>query len=764
MVKSKFVALLICCLLIASCTEPTPLPVVSERPATLVSSSPQAPLTVAPPLRVTLLPSSTPPEATTVPPVYPAGISPENVDQVALLSRFGGKGQIRHLSYLPDGKTLAIGTTLGVYFYDTQAGQEIGWLDAADRRVDLSISPIAFNRQGELLALERRQADDDCHLVVWRFSGSTWQQAGEVPADVECLAEALSPDGEYLASANYNQRLVTVWRTEDMSPLRTFPLEYPGDIFSIFVQLAFSGEGTLAVAEASYVSVYDLPTGNLLQRLEMPGMTSLNWLAISQDGQVLAARDQGTSRVAVWKLGDGDVLTLDDVAEDWLSGAILLSPDGALVAFGHSGSSSGEAIGWVDLWRTSDGQALPRLKKPGWFYPPPMTFTPDGALLITGEDGLDFWRVNHGELVSSLSGYQGVEGALSPDGSLLAEATWQHIRLYRLRDGQVVRTLEEEDGASGPAALVFSPDGSLLVSQRIPGELRLWDVRSGTLKETVEYKCSTSHWSNQVRFSSDGQFLALYTSSSRCRGIAVWRVGDGKRLYEFAGAGGDSFAISPDGKILVVEDENAGAISLARLQDGAILQTIQRPGEEGLLSSFSPAGQSYALGAMGSDIRAWQIGQDEPLYTVQVGPFEWTALAFSPGGEYLVLASDAVQVRKASDGALLYTLPAQYSIRPGRLFSPDGAFLVTSDGTAYQLWRASDGRLLYTLESAPLFSPDGSLLATWHAGAIQLWRASDGALLRTLEDAAYPVAFSSDGQTLVAVRDGVVEAWGVVAP
>ena len=447
-------------------------------------------------------------------------ISPENAGQVALLSRFGGEDNIRYLSYLSDGKTLAIGTSLGIHLFDTQAGVETGSLHPGDQQIDLSVAPIVFNRQGELLALERQQDMDVCRLVLWRFSEDRWRQVGraetsDVLIAVECLDDAFSPDGEYLASVNYNERLATVWRTGNMSQLRNFPLEYPGDIFSIFVQLAFSGEDTLAIAEASYVSLYDLQTGDLLQRLEMPGMTALNRLAISQDGQVVAARDQGTSQIAVWDLGSGDTLIVDDVDEDWLSGDLLLSPDGAVVAFAHNDSSSSNSSGWVDLWRTSDGETLPRLKKPGWVHAPRMAFAPDGTLLVTGEGGLDFWQIGDGELAYSLSGYQGVEGVLSPDGSLLAEATRQYMRLYRLRDGQVLRTLEEEDGAFGPGAVIFSPDGSLLVSQRIPGKIQLWDVLTGSLKETLEYDCSVSYWTNEVSFSPDGQFLALYASSPR---------------------------------------------------------------------------------------------------------------------------------------------------------------------------------------------------------------------------------------------------------
>jgi len=264
------------------------------------------------------LPSATalPPTATQIPPPSAPGdedvISSKNVDRVALFNRLGN-GMVDDIAYAPDGKTLAVVTSQGVYLYNAQTLAEIASYPNAD---DISPVQIAYNRQGDLLALGNQPALDICRLVLWRFSEGRWQQVGQVDAYIECLADALSPDGEFLATVNYDTRLATVWRTSDLDQVQTFPLEYSGDIYSILIKLAFSGENTLAIGEGNMVSIYNLKTGKLLHRLEEPGMTSLHRLAISQDGNVVAARDAAAQKILVWNLGNKAAITLEDAYED----------------------------------------------------------------------------------------------------------------------------------------------------------------------------------------------------------------------------------------------------------------------------------------------------------------------------------------------------------------------------------------------------------------------------------------------------------------
>ena len=310
-IKIRNFFLLALCLWATGCVPSLATPAVTEPSAAQLTLS-------AAPLRPTnTLPSATalPPTATPVPPSSAPGdedvISSQNVDRVALLNRLGN-GMVDDIAYAPDGKTLAVVTSQGVYLYDAQTLTEIASFPNAG---DIYPVQIAYNRQGDLLALGNLEAPDICRLVLWRFSEGRWQQDGQVDAYIECLADALSPDGEFLAAPNYDTRLVTVWRTRDLDQVQTFPLEYSGDIYSILIQLAFSGENTLAIEEGNMVSVYNLKAGKLLHRLEEPGMY-LHHLAISQDGNVVAARDAAAQKILVWNLGNKAAITLEDAYED----------------------------------------------------------------------------------------------------------------------------------------------------------------------------------------------------------------------------------------------------------------------------------------------------------------------------------------------------------------------------------------------------------------------------------------------------------------
>jgi len=715
-IKIRNFFLLALCLWATGCVPSLATPAVTEPSAAQLTLS-------AAPLRPTnTLPSATalPPTATPVPPSSAPGdedvISSQNVDRVALLNRLGN-GMVDDIAYAPDGKTLAVVTSQGVYLYDAQTLTEIASFPNAG---DIYPVQIAYNRQGDLLALGNLEAPDICRLVLWRFSEGRWQQDGQVDAYIECLADALSPDGEFLAAPNYDTRLVTVWRTRDLDQVQTFPLEYSGDIYSILIQLAFSGENTLAIEEGNMVSVYNLKAGKLLHRLEEPGMY-LHHLAISQDGNVVAARDAAAQKILVWNLGNKAAITLEDAYEDWLTGApLLLSPKGDLLAIGHNNPSGGQPAGWVDVWQLSDRTALAQVANPEWTYSPEATFHPDGSTLITWLEGVDFWQAQYGTRLASLSGYERHDGVVSPDGVLLADTDEGQIQLVRLSDGQVVHALKGT-GETGPGTQVFSPDSRLLASIHIPGMVEIWSVADGSLEKSYEIK-----------------------------------------------GNGDHYAILPGGNFMVVEDTEGITVSLLNLWDGAILKTYPSPiinEYGGLLASISPDGKLLALGATNSPLEVWQDGKDAPLYTL-TSPFEWTAISFSPDGKSLVTAADAVQVWKASDGKLHFSPTGDLTSYRNALFSPDGAQMVTTDQGVIHLWDMRDGALLQSLEALPpaLFSPDGAMLITSGEGVVGFWQVSDGILLRSMEAATLPAAFSSDGRTLISMRDGVVETWGVPAP
>ncbi|MGC8947394.1 MAG: WD40 repeat domain-containing protein, partial [Anaerolineae bacterium] len=75
-----------------------------------------------------------------------AALSPENAGQVAQLARWG-KGTVNQVAFSPDGRLLAVASSLGVYLYDAETLEEIRFLESP-----AWVTSVAFSPDGRLLA------------------------------------------------------------------------------------------------------------------------------------------------------------------------------------------------------------------------------------------------------------------------------------------------------------------------------------------------------------------------------------------------------------------------------------------------------------------------------------------------------------------------------------------------------------------------------------------------------------------------------------
>ncbi len=97
----------------------------------------------------TARPEAARPVLTDIPVPRPAAaISPQNAGRVAQLARWG-KGTVNRVAWSPDGRLLAVASSLGIYLYDAQTLEEVRFIET-----DSWVASVAFSPDGQTLASE----------------------------------------------------------------------------------------------------------------------------------------------------------------------------------------------------------------------------------------------------------------------------------------------------------------------------------------------------------------------------------------------------------------------------------------------------------------------------------------------------------------------------------------------------------------------------------------------------------------------------------
>jgi len=421
------------------------------------------------------------------------------------------------------------------------------------------------------------------------------------------------------------------------------------------------------------------------------------------------------------------------------------SPDSKLLVIaGHN----------MDLY---DVQALKKAQEIHTGAVREVVFSPDGTLLASASyDGVKLWdTAGWGEL-RALAGSGDTESvAFSPDGTMLATATGSTVKLWDVASSSELRTLP-----AGPVRTVaFSPDGrTLAASAGVAGqEIKLWDVESGNELHTLE---GHSNWINSVVFSPDGQTLA---SGSVDNTVRLWDVASGRQLRALTGHTNqvESVAFSPDGRLLASASWDL-TVKLWDVASGEELVSLT--GHAGWVTSvaFSPDGTMLASGS-GDQMRLWRI--ESGAATTEPTP------ALSPSASIatpIPLSESALSPDNIERVAQLQFLEIDNVKQIA--WSPDGQLLAIGTYHIY-FYDAQTLEQIYVIDSLQwvnsiAFSPDGTMLASASMGdGVQLWEVGGWGELRILAGSGdtESVAFSPDGTMLATGTGSTVKLWDVAS-
>lgn len=292
--------------------------------------------------------------------------------------------------------------------------------------------------------------------------------------------------------------------------------------------LAFTPDGTVLAATGGNtqgfdIRLWELSTGRELGLLE--GHSDIVWgLAFSPDGQKLVSVSSDQT-AKIWDWRKGELLKTLDFPGQVVS--VSFSPNGQTLAVGGVDEVQNQvqrAAVWtylVDSWE-------PLMKFPEYLNILAMAYAPDGRRLIGGgtSRNLQVWRTSDGTSIFTLNhAHQVSEVSISPDGSTAATATCEFVStdectegavwLWDLPSGRLTRKLSDFVDTVGNVA--FSADGSTLVAASHNGTLRFY----GTSDYEPLFEFTSPGGISALAVSPDGGLLATGNINGE---VYLWKI------------------------------------------------------------------------------------------------------------------------------------------------------------------------------------------------------------------------------------------------
>jgi cytochrome c len=315
--------------------------------------------------------------------------------------------------------------------------------------------------------------------------------------------------------------------------------------------------------------------------------------------------------------------------------ALAIAPDGRTAI---SGSFDTSAIRW-SLERNSAEQVLR-------FHDGAVNaavFLRDGRIATSGEDArIAIWQPGEPTPRTVLEGHSApvVALAVSPDGTTLASASWDHTaRLWPLAGG-APRVLEGH--AQNVNGVAFTPDGSAVVTAGYDATLRIWPLAGGAPVITTLLAPL-----NAVAVAPNGEII---TAGADGKVYLLSAAGELLGQIEAASAPIIALAISGDDKLIAAAGIR-GSVAIIDRATRQLQRTLVGPGLPVWSVAFFPDGRTLLSGGADRMIRRWDALTGEPVGDVVIGAPEDPLAAYvgDPGAE-VFRACIACHTLRADEG------------------------------------------------------------------------------------------------------------------
>jgi WD40 repeat protein/serine/threonine protein kinase len=572
------------------------------------------------------------------------------------------------VAYSADGKTLAVTGLMQrfVEIWDVPGRKRIKTLQPEEGNL------AVFSPRGGLLA-----TDASKEIRLWRTG--TWDLVHKLTLPANAKDLKFSPDGKLLACMNYSNEVI-VWEVEEWEVIRRIrdvrPVSYWG-------AMDFSPDGkALVIGDYTHrLHVVDLADGSTdvnIPEAHSEGITSVAW---SPSGSIIASGSAFSGgAIRLW-----DAATGKPVGKlEWLY------------------SAAGDQT--IRIWDVKQRRCLSTFRGSSHeVYG--LGLSPDGTRLASAcKDGVvAFWDAGSGGEeeqpgIIELGSGRFARPAFAPGGKVLAAPYWGTVSLFDLATFEEIEKIPAL-GVNDVHIVVYSPDGTLLLSGSENGRIRVWSCAERRVLQELDGHKEPIFG---LYFREDGKELL----SVDTKGKAIWWDAltwetEESFTVEFAGGG----AVSPDGRLLAIGAESA--LRWLNAKTGESLKTTPGPPHPIVRVAFSDDGSQVAGVSEYGTVSLWDSSSFELVATFSAHMQGAHGVAFSPNGRRLATGGgtdrDAIKLWDLSTNRELMTLSGEGTLFLILAFSPDGRWLAACSWEGkLHLWHASSWTEIEAEEQKPL--------------------------------------------------------------
>lgn len=618
-----------------------------------------------------------------------------------------GEGYVYDIALSPDGEYLAVGTGIGLWWYECATMSPVDLWDTEQG----AISTLTFSPNGKWLAT----AGNDGSVKVWNVSRRAcitqierWEKNNRLTRQDKISRIAFSPDNQQLAVSGRHDYIVDIWHPETGEHLAKINADHQVELWQycgLVRPIAFSPDSQLIACLTPHI----------------PN----------------TAAEPEAESISVWNVSNGEcVASLTRYSPGVMWYSFCFSPCGeSLVA-------SGDVDTKLQAWNTNSWEKIKTYPDYGADRMIP-SYSAKGVLhaaaVFNSTNTITVWDVEHDEKIYASESDEEIMSLHFMNGTKLAIANSYNFKV-EAADTQQTVTSSHPHTANIPGSLVFSNDGETLVAGYPDEGIRLWNVADPSRPSAVFELAGSQH---RVHAFTDGKIFAISQVGEKTFNVS--EVSNHNNLIakcefkERPTYGAVAFA--PENQLMAYGDSQR-RLYLWDIQHREVVSTysvhrniisyIQFSPDEGLLASY---------GEIGPDFRLWDIEHQEDISGTLSNLIEYE-VAFAPCSNLIAAPTqDEILLWDLTQRQTQITIP-----KPERwtyqgpwhdilAFSPCGQYLASGSRwirgmkkSWVQLWKVANGENIATFDGHTsdindlAFSPNGELLASaGFDGTILLW-------------------------------------------